>query len=86
MNTADGIAPCAVGSFAVTAGRSFSMERQSVDKFDYFLQYLDELLSHQPEKLVDAATVGYWQAIRSVRSAAYVAQLAANRGEGQHGS
>ncbi len=48
-----------------------------MDKFDVFLDNLNELLASQPPKMSgDGAIVGYWMAIHAVRNAAHVAKCA----------
>jgi hypothetical protein len=45
----------------------------TMDKFDMFLQNMDELLANQPTKCIDWQ-VGYWAAIHAVRNAAHTAK------------
>lgn len=40
-----------------------------MDKFDLFVQYLDDLLAKEPYKQIDGQ-IPYWRAIRAIRDAA----------------
>jgi hypothetical protein len=55
-----------------------------MDKFDYFLQYLNELVAQEPDKKTGDAAMGYWLAIRSIQRALSIATQAG--GGEKHGS